>query len=137
MNTVPHTLRFIYFCIFRRHFTFRNSFVIRNCSVIRFSIRSIPRLSSPQHCRSFSFYVQRSRVLRTSITSGYAGEFELDYKRQPSLQTFLLGCLVNYVLSLSNADPNKAPARRKMGRKTDWLTNSALSASRLFPIYHH
>lgn len=47
------------------------------------------------------------------------------------------GCLVNYALSLSNADPNKAPARRKMGRKTDWLTNCALSASRLFPIYYH
>lgn len=54
-------------------------------------------------CRSF--YVQRSRVLRTSITSGYADEFELDYTRQPSLQTFRPGCLVNYALSLSNADP--------------------------------
>lgn len=120
-----HTALHILLYIFRRHFTFRNSFVIRNCSVIPifYSFNSPAFVAATLSvvlilCTTFSCFTNIHHL------AGYAGKFELDYTRQPSLQTFLLGCLVNYVLSLSNADPNKAPARRKMGRKTDWLTNS-------------
>lgn len=67
----------------------------------------------------------------------------LDYTRQPSLQTFRSGCLVNYTLSLSNADPAYRNKGRSAGAPHErwderWLLmNSALSTSRLFPIYHH
>lgn len=74
--------------------------------------------------RPFSLYLLSSRVLCISITFGFGWRIRLDYTRQPSLQTFRPECLVNYTLSLSNADPVYRNKGRSAGaaRKVGWET---------------
>lgn len=126
----------IQFCIFRRHFSFRSSFVIRSCNDFQLLENDHRRDIGRSRCTTVSCFtdIHHLRICR---------RIRLDYTRQPSLQTFRPGCLVNYTLSLSNADPAYRNKGRSAGAPHErWderrlLMNSALSTSRLFPIYHH
>lgn len=129
-------------CTFRRlAFRFvllRSAIIIRFFLMVQFSKNSLHHRDA-----TFSLYSTFSCFIDIHHLR-LCRRIRLDYARQPSLQTFRSGCLVNYTLSLSNADPayrNKgrsaagAPHERWGERRL--LMNSALSTSRLFPIYHH
>lgn len=114
MNTVPLTQHLIYSLVFFTH-TFR-------CAVSpQFAGDPIfYSLNSPVLVAATSAVVLPSRVLRTSITSGHAGEFDWITRASRAFQHS--GYLVNYTLSLSNADPayrnkGRSAAPRRAGAK--------------------
>jgi len=104
-------------CIFRRHFLFNSFFVICSCDSI-FCYITFREQSSSRRRRDIS--CSRSIIFSCFTDIHHfriCWRIRLDYTRQPSLQTFRPGCLVNYTLSLSNADPAYRNKGRSVGER--------------------